>query len=79
MFVGNNAISLLTNENNYVLRVELNSTNGEVNIAEYSQFKLTTSHPFTLQLKGYNGTAGNLIATIIYPKTLSLYTLVLNS
>ncbi|XP_078614854.1 microfibril-associated glycoprotein 4-like isoform X1 [Branchiostoma floridae x Branchiostoma japonicum] len=59
-WLGNENIHLLTNQKEYLLRVELQDWEGNQTFAEYSTFRVSgESDGYRLHISGYSGTAGD--------------------
>lgn len=66
--VGNDAISALTTNDNYMLRIDLEDFDGNHRYALYDTFVVAGENDkYKLTVGGYSGTAG------IYYKVISLY------
>lgn len=59
-WLGNQALNLLTSQQNYILRVDIWDWEGNMYFAEYSTFGVdNSSQEFQLHIGGYSGTAGD--------------------
>ncbi|XP_055378344.1 angiopoietin-2 isoform X1 [Condylostylus longicornis] len=59
-WLGNENIYMLTNNEDYILRVELEDFEGNKRYAQYSHFKIhSESDYYKLEIDGYEGTAGD--------------------
>ncbi|XP_062851112.1 angiopoietin-2a [Trichomycterus rosablanca] len=66
-WLGNELISKLTNEQQYVLRIELIDWEGNRAFSQYDQFSLGNEEQnYRIHLKGYSGTAGK-ISSLVQP------------
>ncbi|XP_076060910.1 uncharacterized protein LOC143036884 [Oratosquilla oratoria] len=71
-WLGNENIFMLTNTDNYMLRVELEDFDGNTRYAEYSTFKLHSEQDmYKLEIGGYSGTAGDSLNDPWYGSNLS--------
>ncbi|XP_060780606.1 angiopoietin-2a isoform X1 [Neoarius graeffei] len=60
-WLGNEYISKLTNEQQYVLRIELTDWDGNTAFSQYEEFSLSSEEQkYRIHLKGYSGTAGKI-------------------
>ncbi|XP_076830430.1 angiopoietin-2a [Brachyhypopomus gauderio] len=60
-WLGNEYISKLTSEQQYVLRIELSDWEGNSGFSQYDQFSLSNEQQnYRIHLKGYSGTAGKI-------------------
>ncbi|KAM9477371.1 angiopoietin-2a isoform 1-T1 [Clarias gariepinus] len=60
-WLGNEYISKLTNEQQYVLRIELTDWEGNTAFSQYDEFSLSgEEQKYRIHLKGYTGTAGKI-------------------
>ncbi|XP_030627063.1 angiopoietin-2a [Chanos chanos] len=60
-WLGNEYISLLTNEQPYILRADLMDWEGNSAFSQYDQFSLSSeAQNYRIHLKGYSGTAGKI-------------------
>ncbi|KAI5108536.1 angiopoietin-2 precursor, partial [Silurus meridionalis] len=60
-WLGNEYISKLTNEQQYVLRIELTDWDGNTAFSQYEEFSLSNEEQkYRIHLKGYSGTAGKI-------------------
>ena len=61
IYLGNEAIHLLTKKSNQELRVDMEKFTGEKAYAKYSTFSVgTESQKYQLTIGGYNGNAGKM-------------------
>ncbi|KAG7313620.1 hypothetical protein JYU34_000779 [Plutella xylostella] len=59
-WLGNENIYMLTNNDDYMLRVELEDFDGNKRYAQYSHFKIySEAEYYKLEIEGYEGTAGD--------------------
>lgn len=71
-WLGNENIYMLTNAEDYSLRVELEDFEGNVRYAEYSNFKLYSEREqYKLEIGGYTGDAGDSLNDPWYGSNLS--------
>jgi len=71
-WLGNENIYMLTNAEDYSLRVELEDFEGNVRYAEYSSFKLYSEREqYKLEIGGYTGDAGDSLNDPWYGSNLS--------
>jgi len=71
-WLGNENIYMLTNAEDYSLRVELEDFEGNIRFAEYSSFKLYSEREqYKLEIGGYTGDAGDSLNDPWYGSNLS--------
>lgn len=76
-WLGNENIYMLTNTDNYMLRVELEDFDGNRRYAEYSTFKLHSEKDnYKLEIGGYSGNAGDSLNDPWYGSNLSPFSTV---
>ncbi|XP_069975002.1 angiopoietin-2 isoform X1 [Penaeus vannamei] len=76
-WLGNENIYMLTNTDDYVLRVELEDFDGNRRYAEYSTFKLHSEQEmYKLEIGGYSGNAGDSLNDPWYGSNLSPFSTV---
>ncbi|XP_071527698.1 uncharacterized protein [Panulirus ornatus] len=76
-WLGNENIYMLTNTDNYMLRVELEDFDGNRRYAEYSTFKLhSEKENYKLEIGGYSGNAGDSLNDPWYGSNLSPFSTV---
>ena len=63
-FIGNDNIAALTNQRNYMLRIDLGDWEGEWRYAIYSSFKVDdAANKYKLIISGFSGDAGMSVLT----------------
>ncbi|XP_042225467.1 angiopoietin-1-like [Homarus americanus] len=76
-WLGNENIYMLTNTDDYMLRVELEDFDGNRRYAEYSTFKLhSEKDDYKLEIGGYSGNAGDSLNDPWYGSNLSPFSTV---
>ncbi|KAK7085959.1 Fibrinogen-related domains (FReDs) [Halocaridina rubra] len=76
-WLGNENIYMLTNTDDYMLRVELEDFDGNRRYAEYSTFKLHSEQDmYKLEIGGYSGNAGDSLNDPWYGSNLSPFSTV---
>ncbi|XP_063600257.1 angiopoietin-4-like [Penaeus indicus] len=76
-WLGNENIYMLTNTDDYMLRVELEDFDGNRRYAEYSTFKLHSEQEmYKLEIGGYSGNAGDSLNDPWYGSNLSPFSTV---
>lgn len=76
-WLGNENIYMLTNTDEYMLRVELEDFDGNRRYAEYSTFKLhSEKEDYKLEIGGYSGNAGDSLNDPWYGSNLSPFSTV---
>uniref|UniRef100_T1IZ12 Fibrinogen C-terminal domain-containing protein n=1 Tax=Strigamia maritima TaxID=126957 RepID=T1IZ12_STRMM len=71
-WLGNENIFMLTNQDEYTLRIDLEDFDGNKRYAEYSKFKMSSEvENYKLEIGGYDGTAGDSLNDPWYGSNLS--------